>query len=403
MKFRTQSRGLVFIGLIAAIVIGMSIIIAVSVKQDKIQDNLQKDPIMKVLFVIEDKDQALFTDVLIYYPVSGKGALVNIPGNTGGLYSELDRVDRIDAIYSEKGVESYLSAIEKLVKVEIPFYITISLNDFVELTDLLGGLEIFISMPIDERSPNGEMWLLPSGRVTLDGEKSKTFLTYQMNDESEETIQDRRQDAAIAFFSAIKDKSNIFLTKSNFNELASRMKSNVKQKDLLELLKYVSQVDTERFELASVTGTYNTVDGKSLLMPFRNGEYIKDVVKKLINSIVSPSGTANTRHYEIKILNGTKIQGFASNTKILLEGAAIDVLAIGNVGGEEEVEETYILDHINRPDIAKSYIGEFIHCDKVVMDKSDTDEGDEKVSNVDFTLVLGKDFDGRWVHPKEKK
>ena len=405
MRFNTQRRGLVFVGLIAAILIGLSVVIAVSTKQDKIKDNLQKDPIMKVLFVIEDKNQALFTDVLIYYPETGKGILVNIPGNTGGLYASLDRVDRIDSIYSEKGIETYLGEIEKLIKVEIPFYITISLNDFVELADLLGGFEIFISMPVDERSPAGEQWLLPSGKVSLDGEKVRTFMTYYLNDESEDSIQDRRQDAAIAFLSAIKDKANTYLSKSNFNEIASRMNSNIKEKDLLELFKYISKVDTERFEVATVTGIYNTVDGKSLLMPFRNGEYIKDVVKKLINSIVSPSGTANTRPYAVKILNGTNIKGFAYNTKKLLEGAAIEVLDIGNTESEEEVEETYIINHIGKAKIPeiKSYIGDFIHCDNIILDESKTDGDEESVSNVDITLVLGKDFDGRYVHAKKKK
>lgn len=396
MELRQEKKGLVFIALIFIILCVLVTIVVVSIREDTVGENLKRDPVMKVLLVLEDKNQALFTDVLIYYPVSGKGVLVNIPGNTGRLHSALDRVDRIDAIFSELGDETYREAISDFVDVEIPFYVKISLNNFIEIADLLGGLDIFIPVPVDHASPTGEKWLLPSGRVKLDGDKLRTFMTYYFEDESEEDIQERRQAATVAFFSAVKQQAGTYLTEKHFKELSSRMSSNIKEKDLRILFQHISQVDTERFEYITVTGKYSNVDGKSLLMPFRNGEYIKDVVKKSINSIISPSGTANARPYVIRILNGTRIQGLAHNTRILLQGAAFEVLDIGNTDGDE-VAETYIIDHIGQPDAAKN-IGEFIHCEKI--EEEVLKEG-EDVSNVDFTLVLGQDFDGRWVQTKK--
>lgn len=404
MRRKGDRKGIVFLLLIGLIFIAMITVIVLSFKQDTVKENLKQDPVIKVLFVIEDKNQALFTDVLIYYPVSGKGVLVNIPGNTGGLHSSIDRVDRIDSVFSEKGIEVYLSEIQDFINIDIPFYIKTSINDFVELSDLFGGLELFIPIPVELESPTGEKWLLPSGRITLDGDKVKTFMTYYYDDESDKDIQERRQDATVAFLTALKSYSGTFLVKprlfgqSNFKEITSRLSYNVKDDDFLELLQLISQVDTERFEYVTVTGNESNVDGKILLMPFRNGEYIKDVVKKSINSIVSPSGTANARPYVIRILNGTKIQGLAHNTQILLQGAAFEVLDIANTKGEDEVEETYIIDHIGQPEIAKG-IGEFIHCTKI--EEEAIKEGDE-VSNVDFTLILGKNFDGRWVHSKKE-
>ncbi|MBR5932625.1 MAG: LCP family protein [Treponema sp.] len=401
MRTKSEQKSLILVGLILAIVAAVITVIMLSVKHDTVKENLKQDPVIKVLFVLEDKNQALFTDVLIYYPVTGKGVLANIPGNTGGLHRSIDRVDRIDAIYSELGVEQYCSEIADFIDVDIPFHITVSMKNFIEMSDLLGGLEIFIPVSVDLESPVGEKWLLPSGRVTLDGDKIKTFMTYFEDDDSDKFIQERRQDAVVAFFSALKLNANTFLTKKHFDQIASRISFNGKTQDLFELLTYISQVDTERFEYITVTGKENTVDGKTLLMPFRNGEYIKDVVKKAINSVVSPSGTANARPYILRILNGTKVQGLAHNTQILLQGAAFEVLDIANAKTEDEIEETYIIDHIGQPEIAKS-IGDFIHCTKI--EEEAIKEGDEEnVSNVDFTLVLGKNFDGRWVHDKKKE
>lgn len=399
---KTEKKGIIFILLICLILCGLVTVVVISLKQDTIEENLQKDFVIKTLLVLEDDNKALFTNLVIYYPETGKGALINIPGNTGGLHKTIDRVDRIDTIYTELGIESYKDEIASLVNVEIPFYMQISLDNFVQLADLLEGLEIFIPMPIDLDSADGQKWLLPSGRVKLDGDKVKTFLTYSVEDESDEEILSRKQDAIVAFFSAIKSKANLYLTDSTFTQISSRIKTNVKYKDFLTLFLHLSQVDTERFAYISVTGQDRNVDGKNLLMPFRNGEYIKDVVKKGINSIVSLSGTVNSRPYVMRILNGTKIKGLAHNTRILLQGAAFEVLDIGNVElkDDEEVEETYIIDHIGQLDAAKA-IGDFIHCTKINVEEI-KDSDNESVSNVDFTLVLGQDFDGRWVSPKKQ-
>lgn len=395
MKIKRERKGLVFIALIMIILCVLITVIGLSLKQNTVEENLKQDPVIKALFVLEDDDKALFTNVLIYYPVTGKGVMVSIPGNTGGLHKSLNKVDRIDEIYSQLGIGVYLKEISSFVGIDIPFYVRINLDKYVELIDILGGIEVFIPSPIDTVSPTGEKWLLPSGRVVLDGEKIKTFISYSLEDENIDEILERKRDAFVSFLASVKSSANAFLNEKNFIEFYSRISFNSKEEDLLKLFQYISQVDTERFEYITVTGYDRNVDGKVLLMPFRNGEYIKDVVKKGINSIISASGTANARPYVMRILNGTSIKGLAHNTKILLQGAAFEVLDIGNVEGDKEVEHTYIIDHIGQRDAAKG-IGEFIHCSKIV--EEEIKNGDnENVSNVDFTLVLGKDFDGRWV------
>lgn len=395
MKIKRERKGLVFIALIMIILCVLITVIGLSLKQNTVEENLKQDPVIKALFVLEDDDKALFTNVLIYYPVTGKGVMVSIPGNTGGLHKSLNKVDRIDEIYSQLGIDVYLKEISSFVGIDIPFYVRINLDKYVELIDILGGIEVFIPSPIDTVSPTGEKWLLPSGRVVLDGEKIKTFISYSLEDENIDEILERKRDAFVSFLASVKSSANAFLNEKNFIEFYSRISFNSKEEDLLKLFQYISQVDTERFEYITVTGYDRNVDGKVLLMPFRNGEYIKDVVKKGINSIISASGTANARPYVMRILNGTSIKGLAHNTKILLQGAAFEVLDIGNVEGDKEVEHTYIIDHIGQRDAAKG-IGEFIHCSKIVEEEIKNYDN-ENVSNVDFTLVLGKDFDGRWV------
>ena len=63
-------------------------------------------------------------------------------GYTGLIIKSLDRVNRIDAVYKEKGIEMYKAEIESLTGIEIPFTIEMSIEQFAVLTDLLGGLNV---------------------------------------------------------------------------------------------------------------------------------------------------------------------------------------------------------------------------------------------------------------------
>ena len=117
MKLRragvNRNKGAAFLLLILAILIVVTLFLVISLRTNAIDENLKNDSVIKTLFVMEDRNQVLFTDVLIYYPVSQRGALINILGNTGAIFQSIGRVDRIDAIYTERGINAYKSEIAR--------------------------------------------------------------------------------------------------------------------------------------------------------------------------------------------------------------------------------------------------------------------------------------------------
>ena len=76
MKLRktTGHKGAVFLFLILVILVSATVFIALSLKTNAVDENLKNDQVIKTLFVMEDRNQVLFTDVFIYYPVSQRGA-----------------------------------------------------------------------------------------------------------------------------------------------------------------------------------------------------------------------------------------------------------------------------------------------------------------------------------------
>ena len=395
------NKGGLFLVLIFVILVAVTTFIAFSLKVDTVDESLKNDSVIKTLIVLEDKKQVLFSDIFIYYPVSKRGALINILGNTGAIFKSLGSVDRIDAIYSEKGIDVFKSEIENLIGQPVPFYLEISLSNFSELTDMLGGLKVFVPEPVDVKTDDGERWLLPSGSVTLDGSKINTYLTYSKPEETEAEVADRRQNVMLAFLSAINRDSRILLNKNNFPSYQKRIGSNLSEKDLHKFFSEISNVDYERLIPQSITGSRRMVDGKELLFPFYDGQLIKDVVKQASNALVDLEDMSVNRIYVLEIQNGTLVQGLARNTAALLKSAGYDVLSTLNAE-RQDIEKTQIINHIGNADIAKN-LGDFIHCTNIVdeeikPDSEDNyDNGYETSSNVDFTIILGKDFDGRYV------
>ena len=389
------NKGSIFLVLIFMILAITSIVMIFALQTDTVGDMLKNDELIKTLIVLKKDGTPICTDVLIYYPVSRRGALFDIPGNTGAIFSSIGRTDRIDQVYVEKGIDVYKSEIQKLTGTSIPFTLEIELEDFSVLADLLVGLRVFVPTAVDYVSSNNQRILLPSGAVTLDGDKIADYLTYALPEDTNSDIQDRKQNAVVAFFSALNTNKSSVFDKKVFPFFAQHIQANVDEEGLYKLLSEISAIDAERLMPQTVLGASRIVEGKTLLFPYYDGQLIKDVFKQTTTALVSASGQVASRVYVLEIQNGTTVQGLAKNTAAILQGAGYDVLSTVNAESND-IDSTMIIDHIGNEAEAK-VLADFILCENVVTEEVKTDDELEADSLVDFTIILGKDFDGRYV------
>lgn len=384
-----------FLLLIFAVLAVSAFVLFFSLRTDPIEEVLKNDQLLKVLFVLSDEDEVIFTDVILYYPVTQKTAMFDIPGRTGAIYSSVGRVDRIDSVYLEKGILSYKQEIEKLLDITIPFTLEIDLENFSHLTDLLGGLRLFIPSPVDIKTED-DYYLLPSGAVTLDGDKIKTYIKYREPEETENDIQERMQNIVLGFLNAINQQRELVLGDRTFDYFNKLMKINMDKDGLKRLLSEISNIDSERLAPQTITGSVREVDGKKLLFPYYDGQLIKDACKQSMSALVASTSMVYDRTYVLEIQNGTTVQGLAKNTSALLQSIGYDVLTTTNADSND-YEKTIIIDHINNPQVASS-LGDFIMCDNIIVEEVQSEDASLDANLlVDFTIILGKDFDGRYV------
>ena len=397
-KLRNEQKGILFIALIVIVIIALSLFFARSLKTNSVEDALEHDTLLRTLFVVQNDDGTeLFSNVIILDTSTKKAAVINLPGYTGAIFQSLGRTDRLAQVYNELGMASYRTEVQKMLGISIPYTTMVKLEDFIRLCDMFGGMRVFIPSPIDSTSEEGERWLLPSGAVTLDGDKIAVYLRYRDEEETEESIQDRYQNVMGAFLTGLHDQSfKIFNTSKNFKRFSVSLNTNLADYEEETLYSEISQIDTESIIKQTITGSLRNVDGQQLLFPLNNGEFIKEAVKQTTYMLMSSDGTISNRIYVLEIQNGTKTQGLARRTATLYQNASYDVLSAVNADSNDYAE-TVIVDHIGNEAVARQ-VGELIRCTNIKQ-ADEMEDGSSSDSMVDFTVILGRDFNGAYVIP----
>jgi len=366
---------------------------------DEASDDKQTgDEVFKVLFVMEKDGVPISTNIIAFYLKTRRLIMFDIPNNTGMILDELGRTDGIFALYKEKGIEAFKKKIERLTGINISTYVTYSVDDFSYMVDMLGGISLFIPTPVDIMYEEKRI-LLPSGAVLLDGEKAIDYILYESEDDNDGDASLRKQKALVAFFRKLNDDVTMFFDSAHFAVISSSIKSNLQGKEVKGLFKSISGLDFERLSPQRVTGSIRMVDGKELLFPFRDGLQIKEVVRQTLSSLASQDGVSIERVYAIEVLNGTEVKNLAKNAGEIYSSFGYDVVQVGNAE-TSDVKETLLIDRIGNPSIAK-IVAKVIQCSNIQtaeIQKENEYYGTE--TGVDFTLILGSDFNGYFVRQK---
>jgi len=392
-----EGKNIIFLLLILVMLIPSGIIVARNLKIDPISTSLSDDNVLKVLFIIEQDNVPISTNIIANYAPTRRAAMFDIPANIGLILQQLERTGGIGTLYTEKGADVYREEIEKLTGVDIPFYISCSLTDFMHLTDLIGGLSVFIPSSVDIVSETYGRILLPSGAVLLDGDKVRNYLLYEDESDAEGEPVTRKQKAVLAFLRGLYEHPEIF-EKGQFRVLNPLLHSNITGEDFKQLLKYLSQTDSERLVPQRLTGAVRVVDSKELLFPFRDGQQIKEIIGQTLAALASKEGTTLERVYALEVLNGTDTNGLARTASELYQSFGYDVIRIGNAP-QSGVEHTVLIDRIGNEAVAK-IVAQVVRCENIESVQVSNDHSDSE-SNVDFTLILGKDFNGYTVRQKK--
>lgn len=360
------------------------------VRVDPVTTSIQQGNPFAVQLMIHDGKELKYTELFFYSPLTGRSALLDIPGNLGIILPQAKKVGRIDSLYKVHSIEAYRDTIEAFVKEEIPFFIEVSYSRLERLIDLIGGIEVFIANSL-EMDVKGRKIQLPSGNLHLDGGKAMVFLSLQDPEESEIDRIIRIQKFIQSLLKKIGESVDFLTHPDVVPYLKEYIRTDMETRGLLAFLSEMRKLDIERMAFQRVLGNLRKVETEELLFPHFEGQLLRQTVKKMLETLASSEGVrGEDAGLTLEILNGTKIPGLARRTREIYQSFGFDVVSYGNVEAQE-VEKTMVIDRKgNREGAAR--VASIIKCTNIVTGPSSI--GGQK--NVDITIVLGGDFDGRY-------
>jgi len=377
----------IILWVILALFLTAVIIAFVALKAESISMQLKTDRPINILLIFEQQGKPVSTQLLMFYASRSKAALLDIPANTAVILKTIKRMDRIDYIYKAGNPKSFMTEVSSYLDIPLNGYLLFDETSLGTIVDLLDGLQLFIPAMILQEGVPGIR--LPGGAVNLDGDKVLQYLQYKEENESESDALARRQKLAIALLKKLSEKSSYFDNKSASAALARSIKSNFNAEAKKKLVREISRLDADSILLQKITGMYRSVEGQSLFFPFYDGELARDMLKQTLNAMSASSvASSSSKIYTVEILNGTTERGLAARTAEIFGSFGYDVVAVGNASALDYAK-TVLIDRFGDKE-ALATIAAVIKC----ANYSEAAEYTGKIK-ADYTIILGKDFNGR--------
>ncbi|MDR1933700.1 MAG: LCP family protein [Spirochaetales bacterium] len=376
---------LLFIVLFSA---GIGIFLYFQIRTDPVTTLISEERTLGVHFMLRDGEALRFSEIFLYNPRTSKGAIIDIPGNVGTIIESLNRVDRIDALFDPEDPRDFRTLVEGFVGLPVPFYCMFSFDEIERFVDILGGVEVFIANSMETDS-QGNRVLLPSGNVMLDGGKARLFLSFIDPEETELDKIGRIQKFVQAMLKKMGESAAFLSHEQLAPFLSSSMKTNLDNPAFRALCREIVKLDGDRIIFQRVLGNTRSVDNQQLLFPHLEGQLFRDSVRQ-INANLASADSRDTSDIavSVEIQNGTSTTGLARRTREVFQSFGFDVVAFSNAE-EQDVEKTRVIDRRGSPEAASRVAG-IIRCSNIVTEIPDAS------APADVTVLLGKDFDGRY-------
>jgi len=145
----------------------------------------RKEGVYTFLLVGTDKDDGNTDTIMVvcYDTVNQKINIMSIPRDT--MINEWWDIKKINSIYSRyaDGIGALKKAVKTLIGFTPDFYVKVELEMFVELVDLIGGVEFDVPQDMDYEDPYQDLYIhLKEGRQVLDGEKAMQLVRFRRYD-----------------------------------------------------------------------------------------------------------------------------------------------------------------------------------------------------------------------------
>jgi len=379
--------------LILIIVASATGLLLTRLKTDQITDLVTDGKLINTMILIKDDNHLVYSELFMYDSKTSKGALFDIPGNIGSIIDKYKKMDRIDVLFDKSDPSPYVEKVSSILGTDIPYYVLIDINNFMNIVDLINGIKIFIANPI-ELLDLDNLVLLPSGNLVLDGYKAALYTEY--DDSISGTVEhiSRRQKILQSLFTKFGSNSSLLDIKDFSYYLRENLSTNLKKDAVISFFKLFSKLDNERIVFQRVLGNTRLVGEKNLLFPHYEGKLLRETIQQTIASLATTGiVSADELNITMDILNATGQSGLAGRTSQVFKSFGYDIVRVANYSGEN-LDKTIVVS-LNSDISAAEKVADIIKC-KEISYEPEIYFDENTNNNSEIIIIIGKDFDGRY-------
>lgn len=326
---------------------------------------------------------------------------VPIPGYNQG---RINTAHRLGELYNYPGGGPALAreTVEYNLGIPIQYYVRLNFQGFVDLIDLIGGIDVYVAEPInDPLYPDNnygyDPLYIPAGQQHFDGAMALKYARTRHDSNDFERAR-RQQQVLLAVLERVSSLNLLPQLAPRLGELYTLMDQSVSTDltldEVLALAGLAIKVDRTQIRFAVIDSTctenYITPEGAQVLIPLR--DRIREVRDYVFGGAELASQTVEQENATIGVLNGTGRAGLAASTTDYLKEQGVAVAAFGNADRADYATTMIIL---NRPKPATAARLATL----LGLPQSAIVTASNAAAAQDITLLLGADYPGPPTSP----
>ena len=360
-----------------------------------------------------EEDGPTHTDsmmVLTIDPVGLSAAVLSLPRD---LWVEIPDfgVDRINQAnyygevyeYPGGGQALAVQTVETLLGVPIDYYVAVNFDAFVEVVDLVGGIDIDVPEAIDDpsypdRCYGYDPFSIEAGEQHLDGEAALKYARTRATFGGDVDRAGRQQAVILAVREQIFALNSLpqLITQAPqlWQTSQENVRTNMTLNEAIQLALLAQDIprDSIRTAVLDYNYVYNetTPDGRQVLVPVR--ENIRQLRDQLFAPPAIPTPVIENlpalmaaEQARVAVLNGTAEFGLAGSTQEYLQSFGVNVTEIGNADASTYLT-SQIITYGSYPNTSR-YLTQLMHVPPLNISSGTNPDGD-----YDILIIIGNDW-----------
>ncbi|KGR80120.1 LCP family glycopolymer transferase [Ureibacillus manganicus] len=202
--------------------------------QPQLHNNTPSSPITVLLLGIDNWEsttgRADTILLLTLNPNDSTMKILSIPRDT---YTEIvgfDFEDKINHSYAFGGVETTLSTVETLMDIPIDYVVTVNMEGFIEMVDIVGGVDVYNDMSFSNNS-----FEYPEGNLTLSGDEALSYVRMRKEDPRGDFGRQMRQRQVLeSIFNKVASINLIWQAPSILKTIREHVQTNLTFDEMIE-------------------------------------------------------------------------------------------------------------------------------------------------------------------------